>query len=148
MQVTLSSPSMRSGVTHGPRTHLLTDLQCVSLGSPWWHQISSWGPDGGQKVRPTKSGISTLLGTKKLASSATDTGVCFAFRRDSLLILHSGGYCKWWSPDGCDADSCWRYGGNPSIGPVRAPGISNTGQWQDGNFNWNDQVGSWICYNE
>lgn len=33
------------------RTLTLRRGQCISLGSPWWKAVSSWGPDAGQKVR-------------------------------------------------------------------------------------------------
>lgn len=69
-------------------------------------------------------------------------------RRAANLCPRRTNYCKWWEPDGCDANDCWMYGGNPSIGPVRQPGIDTVEGWQDGSVNWNDQMASWICYVE
>ncbi|EJD37320.1 hypothetical protein AURDEDRAFT_173594 [Auricularia subglabra TFB-10046 SS5] len=98
---------------------------CISLGADWWRKISSFGPDAGQK--------------------------CY---------LYTSNRCKYFCYDGCDPqgnppgapDPCCTDNDpahNPAFGPVRKPGVSTLAGWTDSKGRqWNDQVASWICYNE
>ncbi|KZV91921.1 hypothetical protein EXIGLDRAFT_769509 [Exidia glandulosa HHB12029] len=102
----------------------------------------NWGGQCGYAQQPTNECISLQAPWWSAISSwGPDPGQkCYGYNSN---------LCKYWAPDGCDVPSeCIRYGGNPSIGPVRAPGLSTVPQWQDGDFNWNDHMNSWICYVE